>query len=184
MYKKPIEKISGDLQWRISHWILATNRYKVHLNPLQGEECLFCGISETVSHIFIGCSRLSGILGVLRDVSNNLGFIFTNIFFIFGPKYSASNKSKIVLINVLFGKAKMAIWLTRKRKMLFNNDTDPLPMFRAMVKSRLVVEYKYYEMVNDTESFFFFCGELEIFYVNPMKREVVIYCCKRIWFQF
>ncbi len=42
--------------------------------------------------------------------------------------------------------------------MLFNNDTDPLPMFRAMVKSRLVVEYKYYEMVNDTESFFFFVG--------------------------
>ncbi len=72
----------------------------------------------------------------------------------------------------------------KKEKMLFNNDTDPLPMFRAMVKSRLVVEYKYYEMVNDTESFFFFCGELEIFNVNPMKREVVIYCCKRIWFQF
>ncbi len=45
-----------------------------------------------------------------------LGFIFTNSFFIFGPKYSASNKSKIVLINFLFGKAKMAIWLTRKRK--------------------------------------------------------------------
>ncbi len=51
--------------------------------------------------------------------------------------------------NFLFGKAKMAIWLTRKRKMLFNNDNDPLPMFRAMVKSRLVVEYRYYEMVND-----------------------------------
>ncbi len=101
------------------------------------------------------------------------------VFFIFGPKYSASNKSKIVLIPFLFGKANMAIWLTRKRKMLFNNDTDPLHMFRAMVKSRLVVEYKYYEMVNDTESFLF-CGELEIFYVNPMKREVVIYCCKRI----
>ncbi len=63
--------------------------------------------------------------------------------------------------------------------MLFNNDNDPLPMFRAMVKSRLVVEYRYYEMVNDTESFLC-CGELEIFYVNPMKREVVIYCCKRI----
>ncbi len=62
------------------------------------------------------------------------------------------------MINFLFGKAKMAIWLTRKRKMLFNNDNDPLPMFRAMVKSRLVVEYKYYEMVNDTESFLLLWG--------------------------
>ncbi len=76
----------------------------------------------------------------------------------FGPKYSASNKSKIVLINFLFRKAKMAIWLTRKRTMLFNNDTDPLHMFRAMVKSRLVVEYKYYEIVNDTEYFLFLWG--------------------------
>ncbi len=31
---------------------LATNRYKVHLNPLQGEECLFCGLSEnSISYI-------------------------------------------------------------------------------------------------------------------------------------
>lgn len=158
MYKKPIEKRSGDLQWRISHWILATNRYKVHLNSLQGEECLFCGLPETVFHIFIGCTRLLGILDVLKDLSHNFGFIFTNSFFIFGPKYSASNKSKIVLINVLFGKAKMAIWLTRKRKMQFNSDTDPLNMFRALVKSRLVMEYKYYELVNDTDSFFYVWG--------------------------
>ncbi len=52
-------------------------------------------------------------------------------------------------------------------------------MFRAMVKSRLVVEYKYYEMVMIL-NLSFFCGELEIFYVNPMKREVVIYCCNGI----
>lgn len=58
LYKKPIEKWNGDWQWRISHWIIATNRYKARLNPLQKEECCFCGISETVFHIFIGCSRL------------------------------------------------------------------------------------------------------------------------------
>lgn len=71
----------GDLQWQISNWILATNCYKVHLNPLQGEECLFCGLSETVFHMFIGCSRLFGILALLRDLSHNFGFIFTNNFF-------------------------------------------------------------------------------------------------------
>ncbi len=69
------------------------NPYKVHLNPLQGEECLFCGLSETVFHIFIGCSRLLGILGMLRDLSNNLGFIFTNSFF---SKYIYSKYQNIV----------------------------------------------------------------------------------------
>jgi len=52
----------------------------------------------------------------------------------------------------------MGIWLTRKRKMEFNTDADPLNMFRALVKSRLVMEYKYYELVKDTESFFFLWG--------------------------
>lgn len=158
LYKKPIEKRSGDLQWRISHWILATNRYKVHLNPLQGEECLFCGLPETVFHIFIGCPRLAGIMGVLNNLSHDFGFIFTNSLFIFGPKYNTSNKSRIVLINVLFGMAKMAVWLTRKRKMQCNSENDPLDMFKALVKSRLVMEYKYYELVNDTDSFFYLWG--------------------------
>lgn len=66
LYKKPTEKRNGDLQWRISHWIIATN--KAHLNPLQEEECSFCGISETVSHIFIGCSRLKDMFGVLGEL--------------------------------------------------------------------------------------------------------------------
>ena len=72
--------------------------------------------------------------------------------------FCTSNKSKIVLINVLFGMAKMAIWLTRKRKMQLNSENDPLDMFRALVKSRLVMEYKYYELVNDTDSFFYLWG--------------------------
>jgi len=64
LYKKPIEKRIGDLQWRISHWIMATNCYKVHLNVLQREDCLFCGLPETVFHMFIGCPRLMGLFGV------------------------------------------------------------------------------------------------------------------------
>lgn len=56
------------------------------------------------------------------------------------------------------GKAKMAIWLTRKNKTLLNGGTDPLYMFKALVKSRLILEYKFYEFVKDTESFFSLWG--------------------------
>lgn len=158
LYKAPIEKRSGDLQWRISHWILATNRYKNHLNPVQGDKCIFCGLSETMAHLIIGCSRLFRLFDMLRDLCQNLGFIFTNSLFIFGPKYNALNKKKIVLTNFLLGKAKLAVWLTRKNKILLDSNTDPLDLFRILVKSRLVMEYKYYELVNDVDSFFLVWG--------------------------
>lgn len=36
LYKPPIEKRSGDLQWRIVHGIIATNRHRAHLDSQVG----------------------------------------------------------------------------------------------------------------------------------------------------
>lgn len=47
LYKKPTEKRVGDLQRKIVHGVLATNRHIARLNPLVGEGCPFCNISET-----------------------------------------------------------------------------------------------------------------------------------------
>ncbi len=41
LYKRPIDKRTGDLQWRIVHGAIATNRHVVHLNPNVGVGCLF-----------------------------------------------------------------------------------------------------------------------------------------------
>jgi len=68
LYKKPIEKRLGDLQWQIVHWGIATNRYKAHLDPLHSVDCSFCGESETVNHLFVECSRLRELFCLLKDV--------------------------------------------------------------------------------------------------------------------
>ncbi len=52
MYKPPIEKRSGDLQWRVVHGSIATNRYRAHFDPLAGIGCPFCELQETVFHLF------------------------------------------------------------------------------------------------------------------------------------
>jgi len=70
--------------------------------------------------------------------------LFTNGLFIFGPKYSAKNKQKIVLLNFIFGKAKMAIWLTRKNKTLNLRGVDPVLMLKGLVMGRLMLEFAYY----------------------------------------
>lgn len=46
LYKLPIEKRSGDLQWRVVHGIIATNRHRAHLNPEVGVGCPFCSEEE------------------------------------------------------------------------------------------------------------------------------------------
>lgn len=158
LYKKPTEQRLGDFQWGIVHWAIATNRYKAHLDSLHSVVCNFCGKSETVNHLFVECSRLSQLFWVLKDDCQRLGFLFTNGLFIFGPKYSATNIQKVVLLNFIFGIAKMAFWLTRKNKTLNLSGVDPVHMLKGFIKGRLMLEFAYYEMINDIETFFLCVG--------------------------
>ncbi|KAL1253305.1 hypothetical protein QQF64_017998 [Cirrhinus molitorella] len=55
LYKFPLEKRSGDLQWRLIYRAIATNRHVALLNPAVRGECEFCGDEETVEHLFLTC---------------------------------------------------------------------------------------------------------------------------------
>lgn len=59
LYKRPNDKRTGDLQWRIVHGAIATNRYVVHIDPSVGVSCPFCTEVETVFHLFVQCTRLN-----------------------------------------------------------------------------------------------------------------------------
>lgn len=41
LYKLPVDKQTADLQWRIVHGAIATNRYRAHIDPELGEVCGF-----------------------------------------------------------------------------------------------------------------------------------------------
>ncbi|KAJ3608922.1 hypothetical protein NHX12_023450 [Muraenolepis orangiensis] len=116
LYKLPVEKRTADLQWRIVHGAIATNRYRAHLDPELGEGCIFCSEVETLEHLFVQCPRLSALFVLLKSWFQGLGEEFSFILFIFGPKYSAKKKGVHTLLNFLSGAAKMAIWLTRRNR--------------------------------------------------------------------
>lgn len=59
LYKFPVEKHTADLQWRLM--------FGAHLNQAVGKECIFCGIEETVNHLFIYCFRLKGLFNFLTQ---------------------------------------------------------------------------------------------------------------------
>ena len=153
LYKPPIEKRTADLQWRLVHGAIATNRHVAHLNPATGRGCPFCGEEESVTHLFLQCKRLEGLLEWFRVCLGRLGHSFSLSLFISGPRYKVKKKQQVCLVNFLLGTAKLAIWLTRKRKMLGLESVDPLEGFRGMVKSRIRVEFAYYKLVNDVRTF-------------------------------
>ncbi len=88
----------------------------------------------------------------------------------------------MVLLNFLFGAAKLAIWCTRKNKVEGRESVDTVLMMRGFIKKRLMMEYAYYNLINDVESFFHVWGE--VLYVKLMIREVLyaIYEYKRVYF--
>lgn len=153
LYKPPIEKRCGDLQWRIVHGLIATNRYRAHIDPQVGEECLFCGQTETVLHLFFYCGRLEALLSQIEEWCRNLGEVFSPVLFIYGPMYKKNRKQIHVMLNFLFGQAKMAIWLSRKGKLNGVGSTDAVAILKGLVKSRLTVEHAYYQLIKDIETF-------------------------------
>jgi len=74
-------------------------------------------------------------------------------FFIYGPKYNKKKKEVHVLLNFLYGQAKMAIWLSRKRKLNDGVSTDVVAVLKGLIQSRINIEYCYYKAVNDLDVF-------------------------------
>ncbi len=65
----------------------------------------------------------------------------------------------MVLLIFLFGAAKLAIWCARKNKVEGRESVDTVLMMRGFIKKRLMMEYAYYNLINDVESFFHVWGE-------------------------
>ena len=154
LYKPPVEKWMADIQWRIVHGILATNKYRAHFDSSTGEGCPFCSLTETLEHLVLTCPRLEELFNLLKDLVKGLGENFNIPSFIFGPKYTPRKRPVIVLINFLFANAKMAIWRSRRNKMLGTGCTDPVLCFKGLVSARVKIEHAYYKLTSDLDAFF------------------------------
>ena len=80
-----------------------------------------------------------------------MGVLFSVGLYILGPVYSVKNKTKIVLMNFLFGE-----WLLGSHganKMKDCGPVDPVLVLKELVSARLKAEYAYYSLVNDFVGF-------------------------------
>lgn len=153
LYKPPIEKRTADLQWRLIHGAIATDRHVAHLNPAVGGECRFCGEQEDLEHLFLKCGRLQEFFNFLKDLFKEFGEDFSDRIFIGVVKYKYSMRRMTCLLNYLLGTAKLSIWKMRKNKGEQLGTTEVEMMFRKLVGGRLKIEFAYYKLVNN-EMFF------------------------------
>uniref|UniRef100_A0A3B5PPF5 Reverse transcriptase domain-containing protein n=1 Tax=Xiphophorus maculatus TaxID=8083 RepID=A0A3B5PPF5_XIPMA len=144
LYKPPLTKNVGDLQWRILHGIIAVNAFASIINPVVSDKCPFCLLRETIFHCFVQCLRLMDLFALLRDIWGLFGESFIEQSFIFGSLYGKGKKKIGRLFNFFCGQAKLAIYLSRKFKISNEQNTDCVKLFKSMVRARVMLEYKYY----------------------------------------
>lgn len=70
-----------------------------------------------------------------------------------GLNIKKSKKEFHVLLNFLFGQGKLAIWLSRKEKLSGNESCEVDSILRGLIRLRLKIEYTYYKLVNDFDTF-------------------------------
>ena len=153
LYKTPLTRKVGDLQWRVLHGVLPVNAFISVLNPSVSECCPFCPERETVFHCFFECVRLTPLFLFLKRLFGEFGEFFSKQVFILGYKYSRRTRDKCQLFNFLLGQAKMAIYISRKNKINGSFAFDVITVLIRMITSRLKIDHNYYRLMNDLDCF-------------------------------
>ena len=153
LYKPPLSKRVADLQWRVLHGILAVNAFVSILNSTVPNTCPFCEAVETVFHCFTECPRLFPLFSLLDCLFREVGEIFSIRTFIFGFIYNKTHKHKCQLMNFILGQAKMAVYVSRKRKVEDSVDSDVVLLLSRMIKARILIDFNYYREMQDLECF-------------------------------
>ncbi len=91
----------------------------------------------------------------LSTFFNRMNFSFSTRVFIFGIPLSYKKRSETALVNFLISIGKLAIYKTRKAKLLANADIlcDVVIVFEALVMARLRLEFSFCQMKDDLQTF-------------------------------
>lgn len=153
LYKPPLTKKTADIHWRVLHGIIAVNAFVSILNSESSQDCPFCSERETVFHCFTYCFRLKPLFEMLKAIFNCFNEVFSVQTLICGFKYTRSRSGECQLLNFVLGKAKMAIYISRRNHVEQRNDSDVVQVFKVMVKSRIIVDFRFYKVMNNLMKF-------------------------------
>lgn len=153
LYKPPLSKRVGDIQWRLLHGALAVNAFISVLNSDVTVECPFCLKRETVFHAYMDCFRLKSLFSLLHNLFDSFNESFSIDVFIVGFRYVRRKRFICQCLNFIIGQAKLAIYMSRKNKIELGVDQDINTLFLATVKSRILIDFHFYASMDDIITF-------------------------------
>jgi len=92
------------------------------------------------------------LFSVIKDVFKKCNEVFSQEIFILGCKYVSKKKFVCQLLNFVVGQAKMAIYLSRKKK-IEQDVVQNVVLFFNLVQSRILIDFYYYKCIGDLFSF-------------------------------
>ncbi len=153
LYKPPLSKRVGDIQWRVLHGAIAVNSFISVMNPEVSPECPFCLQKETIFHAFMYCFRLEPLFVKLKELFCRLNENFSIETFILGFKYLQKKRFICQLLNFILGQAKLAVYISRKNKIEQRSSDDVYVCFLTLVKSRVLIDFQFYRTMKDLSTF-------------------------------
>ncbi len=153
LYKPPLSKRTGDLQWRILHGAIAVNSFISVLDSKNDPGCSFCFKKENVVHAFMYCFRLKLLFLLVQEMCDKFNESFYPETFIFDFKYAQKKRIVFQLLNFILGQAKLAIYMSRKSKLEQGCNDDVVMALRSLLKARIMIDFSYYNAMNDLFTF-------------------------------
>ena len=93
-----------------------------------------------------------------------------------GAGYKKEGKDKWQLLNYLSGEAKMAIYISRKKR-VENKGQDSRTVWLCNIRARLWLEYTFYKNIGDLDTFKnrwcyknIVCSSVDLLFVHIFKR--------------
>ena len=152
-----LTKNESDLIWKIRHGAIPTGRFLYGCKYSDSPNCNYCGELDDLTHIFVTCSRLSGLFqltqSLIRKLSPTIDKIHVWWYIIGIPDSAGLDVNVRRLCNWIFAQAKIAIVYSRFNKYRSSGTQCVVTLFKAKVISRVNVEYQFARFQNTVCNF-------------------------------
>ena len=147
-----LTKNESDLIWKIRHGAIPIGTFIYGCKYWDCPNCNYCGELEDLTHIFVTCSRLSGLFQVTQSLILQLTPIIDEIpvlwYSIGIPACAGLDVNVRRLFNWIFAQAKIAVVYSRFNKYRSSGTQCVVTLFKAKVISRVNVEYQFAKFQN------------------------------------
>ncbi|CAM4577098.1 unnamed protein product [Lepidochelys kempii] len=152
LYSTLVLRPVGDISWRLLHGAVSTGTYLVRFTPIP-DTCPFCGVRETLAHVYLECARLQPLFQLLTNLLLHFWLHFSPHLFIYALPIRGLTKSRDLLVNLLLALAKTAIYKTRERRLANRVSCDCGAVFRSSVRSRIWAEFLWAASTDSLDAF-------------------------------